>query len=133
MLGVTVDYPILLVTLRRADEGLPATAALRFASGAVGSFANSCLLPRTQRIGVELVAPGLGLWLTEHRLVVTDDDGERTVDRGVDPFEAEDRAFVAAVRGEGDDVRAPYAEALRTHRLAVAVATAAADGGTVQL
>ncbi len=109
------------------------TAALRFEGGAVGSFANSCLLPRAHRIGVELVAPGLGLWLTEHRLVVTDADGERVVDRAVDPFEAEDRAFLAAVRGEGDDVRAPYAEALRTHRLAVAVATAAADGGTVQL
>lgn len=109
------------------------TAALRFASGAVGSFSNSCLLPRAHRIGVELVAPGLGLWLTEHQLVVTDPDGERTIDREVDPFEAEDRAFVDAVRGEGDDVRTTYADALRTHRLAVAVATAAADGGTVQL
>ena len=67
-----------------------------------------------------------------HRLVVTDAEGTRTIDRGVDPFAAEDAAFVAAVRGEGDDVRAPYAEALRTHRLAVAVARAAADGGTVQ-
>jgi myo-inositol 2-dehydrogenase / D-chiro-inositol 1-dehydrogenase len=109
------------------------TAALRFTSGAIGSFSNSCLLPRAQRIGVELVAPGLGLWLTEHQLVVTDADGERTVHRGVDPFAAEDRAFVAAVRGEGDDVRTTYREALRTHRLAVTVATAAIDGGTVQL
>ena len=106
---------------------------MRRLGGAVGSFTNSCLLPRAHRIGVELVAPGLGLWLTEHRLVVTDADGERVVDRDVDPFEAEDRAFVAAVRGEGDDVRTPYREALRTHRLAVAVATAAADGGTVRL
>lgn len=109
------------------------TAALRFSTGAVGSFSSSCLLPRAHRIGIELVAPGLGLWLTEHQLVVTDADGERTVDREVDPFLAEDRAFVAAVRGEGDDVRTSYREALRTHRLAVAVATAAAEGGTVRL
>ncbi|MGY1707487.1 Gfo/Idh/MocA family protein [Geodermatophilus sp. SYSU D00697] len=109
------------------------TAALRFESGAVGSFANSCLLPRGFRIGVELVAPGLGLFLTEHQLVVSDARGERTVDRGADPIEAEDRAFVAAIRGEGDDVRTPYREALRTHRLVTAVAAAAADGGTVRL
>ncbi len=109
------------------------TAALRFESGAVGSFSNSCLLPRGFRIGVELVAPGLGLWLTEHELVVSDRDGERTVHRQVDPIEAEDRAFVAAVRGEGDDVRAPYAEALRTHRLVTAVAAAAAGDGVVDL
>ncbi|MBM7808802.1 hypothetical protein JOD57_004639 [Geodermatophilus bullaregiensis] len=41
--------------------------------------------------------------------------------------------FVAAVRGDGDDVRAPCAGVLRTPRLAVAVARAAADGGTVSL
>jgi predicted dehydrogenase len=109
------------------------TAALRFASGAVGSFSNSCLLPRNFRIGIELVAPGMGLWLTEHRLEISDRDGERTVDRRVDPIAAEDRAFVAAVRGDGDDVRAPYAEALRTHRLVTAVAAAAAGDGVVEL
>ncbi len=108
------------------------TAALRFASGAVGSFSNSCLLPRQYRIGVEIVGPGLGLWLTEHRLVVTDGDGERCMDRRVDPIEAEDRAFVAAVRGEGNDVRVPYPEALRTHRLVTSVAAAAAGDGVVR-
>jgi predicted dehydrogenase len=109
------------------------TAALRFDSGAVGSFSNSCLLPGGFRIGVELVATGLGIWLTEHELVVADRDGERTVHRQVDPLAVEDRAFVAAVRGEGDDVRSPYAEALRTHRLVTAVAAAAAGGGVVDV
>jgi myo-inositol 2-dehydrogenase/D-chiro-inositol 1-dehydrogenase len=109
------------------------TAALRFGTGAVGSFANSCLLPRGVRIGIELVAPGLRLWLTEHELTVDDRDGERTTTAQVDPFPAEDRAFVAAVRGNGEDVRCSYAEALRTHRLATAVAAAAPDGGPVRL
>jgi predicted dehydrogenase len=109
------------------------TAALRFENGAVGSFSNSCLLPRGFRIGVELVAPGLGLELTEHHLVVSEAAGERTIARRVDPIAAEDRAFVAAVRGEGDDVRAPYAEALRTHRLVTAVASAAAGDGVVEV
>jgi predicted dehydrogenase len=109
------------------------TASLRFAGGALGTFTNTCLLPRGGRIGLEVVAPGLGLFLTEHRLVVSDADGVREAERAVDPFLAEDRAFVAAVRGEGDDVRAPYAEALRTHRLVTAVAAAARDGGPVVL
>ena len=39
-----------------------------------------------------------------------------------------DRAFVDAVRGIGDDVRVPYAEALRTQRLALAVADSARTG-----
>lgn len=109
------------------------TAALRFESGAVGSFSNSCVAPGKFRIGVEFVAPGLGLWLTEHQLVVSDGDGERTIDRQGDPIVAEDRAFVAAVRGEGDDVRTSYAEALCTHRLVTAVAAAAAGDGVVDL
>ncbi|MGY1697019.1 hypothetical protein ACI780_19125 [Geodermatophilus sp. SYSU D00814] len=91
------------------------------------------MAPRGWRIGLQVVAPGLGLELTEHELRITDADGERTVERARDPIEAEDAAFVAAVRGEGDDVRTPYAEALHTHRLAVAVAGAAAGGGTVAL
>jgi predicted dehydrogenase len=109
------------------------TASLRYEGGAIGTFSNSCLAPRGWRIGVSAVAAGLGLELTEHELVVTDAAGERTVPRRADPIAVEDAAFVAAVRGDGDDVRAPYAEALHTHRLAVAVARAAADGGTVEL
>jgi predicted dehydrogenase len=109
------------------------TATLRFETGAVGTFSNSCLLPRGGRIGVEFIGPGLALELTEHRLRICDAVGEREIERRVDPIEAEDRAFVAAVRGEGDDVRVPYAEALRTHRLATAVAAAAAVPGPVDL
>ena len=43
------------------------TASLRFASGAVGTFSNSCVAPRGYRIGVQVVAPGLGPELTEWR------------------------------------------------------------------
>jgi predicted dehydrogenase len=109
------------------------TTAIRFASGAVGSFSNSCLLARGPRIGLELAAPGVRLWITEHRMAVSDVDGEREIDRAGDPLLAEDRAFVAAVRGESNGIRVPYAEALRTHRLVTAVAAAAAAGGAFDL
>jgi myo-inositol 2-dehydrogenase / D-chiro-inositol 1-dehydrogenase len=109
------------------------TATVGFASGAVGSFSNSCLLPRDVRIGVEFVAPGLGLWLTERDLTISDGNGDRTVPARVDPIAREDRAFIAAVRGEPADIRAPYVEALRTHRLVTAVAAAAAGAGTMEL
>jgi hypothetical protein len=59
--------------------------------------------------------------------------GAGFIERQVDPIAAEDRAFVDAVRGVGDDVRAPYAEALRMHLLATAVAEAAAQNGSVDL
>ena len=42
-----------------------------------------------------------------------------------------DRAFVRAVRGEEDDIRVPYGEALKTHALALAVAASAVAGRPV--
>jgi predicted dehydrogenase len=66
--------------------------------------------------------------------VIRDADGIRTVDSDPDSARvAVDREFIKAVRGEGDDIRVPYTEALRTHELALAVAESAATGRAVRL
>jgi myo-inositol 2-dehydrogenase/D-chiro-inositol 1-dehydrogenase len=115
-----------------ADVDGATAATLRFASGAVGTLAATCVLGWKERAGLEIYADGLALALTETGLVVRDADGSRTVDS--DPESARiavDRAFIDAVRGDGDDIRVPYAEALRTHAVALAVAQAAATGQAV--
>jgi myo-inositol 2-dehydrogenase/D-chiro-inositol 1-dehydrogenase len=116
-----------------ADVDGATVATLRFANGAVGTLAATCVLGWKQRAGLEIFADGLYLGLTENALVVRDADGERTLDG--DPEAARvavDRAFIDAVRGTGDDVRVPYAEALRTHAVALAVAESAATGSAVR-
>jgi predicted dehydrogenase len=66
--------------------------------------------------------------------VVRTAEGRSTVDSDPDSARvAVDREFINAVRGEGADIRVPYAEALRTHELALAVAESAATGRTVTL
>ncbi|SDR24130.1 Gfo/Idh/MocA family protein [Thermostaphylospora chromogena] len=108
-----------------------ATAAvMRFAGGAAGALVASCLPGRRHRIGLEVHADGLVLDLSETRLVI---DGETVVEDPGRARERVDRAFVNAVRGADGDVRAPYEEALRTHRLAHALARSAAEGGPVTL
>ena len=85
-----------------------------------------------ERAGLEIYADGLALSISETGLTVRTADGLDTVDS--DPESARiavDRAFVDAVRGHGDDIRVPYAEALRTHALALAVAESAATGRPV--
>jgi myo-inositol 2-dehydrogenase / D-chiro-inositol 1-dehydrogenase len=114
--------------LRAGDVLDVSTATLRFASGAVGSISSSCLLRRGHRVGLELICEGLALGLTETELVVDDGRSRQVLAAGRDPLAAEDRDFVAAVRGEPAAVRAPYAEALRTHRLTLAAARAAGAG-----
>lgn len=108
-------------------------ATLRFTEGAVGSLTATSLLPGKHRASLELFADGLRLELSETALVVHDAGG--AVTHEVDPDAAKrrvDRAFVDAVQGRGDDVRAPYGEALRTHRVACALARSAAAGGAVE-
>jgi predicted dehydrogenase len=115
-----------------ADVDGVTTATMRFRCGALGTLSTTCLLGWKQRAGVEVVAEGL--WLS------VGEDGLAIREGGADPVEelitadpaaarvAVDRAFIDAVRGIGNDVRAPYAEALRTHRLACALASSAATG-----
>jgi len=119
----------------RAEAALPgadihdvSVATLRFASGAVGTVVSSCLLPRLHRAGVQVVADGLSLELSETELVV-DADGRRdawTADADARP--RPDRDFITAVRGGEDRVRVPWPEAYRTHLLACAITRSADEG-----
>lgn len=117
-----------------SDVDCATAVTLRFAGGAVGTLATTCRLAWKHRAGLDIYADGLALALTEDGLEVRDgtDGALRHV---VDPDEAKtasDRAFVHAVLGD-DDVRVPYDEALRTHRLACAVARSAAEHRPVRL
>ncbi|MGC4838428.1 Gfo/Idh/MocA family protein [Micromonospora vinacea] len=117
-----------------ADIDSVTTAALRFANGAVGTLSAACVLGWKHRAGLEILADGLALAITEDGLSIRDADGERHLPADPDAARvAVDRAFVDAVRGIGDDVRVPYAEALATQRLALAVADSARTGTTVRL
>jgi predicted dehydrogenase len=116
-----------------ADVDDVTAAALRFAGGAVGSLSATALLPAKARAGLELVADGLRLELTETALRVQDAAGEAVHEDAGEAKVRVDRAFVDALRGTGDDVRAPYATALRTHRVACALAESARLGAPVDV
>ncbi|GAA3711500.1 hypothetical protein GCM10022224_091260 [Nonomuraea antimicrobica] len=106
------------------------SAVMRFAEGAAGLLATSCLLTRKHRVGLEVCADGIALELSETRLLV---DGERIIEDDGQAKTRVDREFVNAVQGRPADVRVPYGEALRTHRLALALARSAAERRPVML
>ena len=117
-----------------ADIDGATAAALRFASGAVGTVAATCSLGWKHRACLEIYADGLALLLSEDGFQVRNERGS-SEDR-VDPDAAKlmvDRAFVDAVLGRDDGVLVDYPEALRTHRLACAVAASAVGSAPVML
>ncbi|MEW9547489.1 Gfo/Idh/MocA family protein [Nonomuraea sp. NPDC050783] len=115
------------------DEGEvdKATAAvMRFDGGAAGLLATSCLLTHKHRVGLEVCAEGIALEITETRLVV---DGEHVIEDDGRAKTRVDREFIDAVQGKDADVRATYREALRTHRVALALARSATEQRPVML
>jgi predicted dehydrogenase len=90
--------------------------------------ASSCLLPRLQRAGVQVIGDGLRLELSETALVAEVDGRRSAWEADADARPRPDRDFVAAVRGGPDRIRVPWPEAYRTHLLACAITRSAEEG-----
>ena len=120
------------------DVDAATAALLSFANGAVGTLTAASVLGAKHRAGLEIVADGLVVGVGEDWLEVRDgtaDPVRAEFDRWT-ACVAADRAFVDAVVGRPvDPVTSPpdYGEALRSHRLATAVACSAASGATERL
>jgi myo-inositol 2-dehydrogenase / D-chiro-inositol 1-dehydrogenase len=110
-------------------------ATLWLQSGGVGVVTASCLLAHKARTAVEVVSDGVMVTLTDELLTV-DDGVVREERRAAATAKVDvDSAFIRAVRGEDDPaaIAAPYEEALRTHRLACAIARSAAERRPVRV
>ena len=115
------------------DADAAVAGVLSFANGAVGTLSTASVLGWKHRAGVEVVADGLVIGVGEDWLEVRDgaDPPRRHEFDRMTACVAADRAFVDEVAGRPvDPDRSPpdHAEALRTHRLATAVARSAASG-----
>jgi myo-inositol 2-dehydrogenase / D-chiro-inositol 1-dehydrogenase len=120
-----------------ADIDDVSAALLRFDSGAIGSFASTCLT-RSSVVRAEFASEGLtttialdGHW-PGFRWSVTFDEGrtQRRIEAGRDPFEAQAERFLdAVVATDPDHVLCTYEDALRTDRLTRAVVAATGRPG----
>jgi myo-inositol 2-dehydrogenase / D-chiro-inositol 1-dehydrogenase len=125
-------------TVPGGDVDAATSALLRFANGAVGTLSTASVLGAKHRAGLEIIADGLVVGLGEDWLEVRDGTAEPAraeFDRWT-ACVAADRAFVDAVAGRPvDAVTSPpdYADALRSHRLATAIARSAASGTAERL
>ena len=112
-----------------------ATAAvLRLESGAVGTASTACVLSALTAAGLDVVADGVSVQLTETALRVRTADGDLATEPSVDGRRAVDRAVVDLLSGGPPAAGlVDVGEALRTHRLACAVAEAGRTGSAVRV
>jgi predicted dehydrogenase/glycosyltransferase involved in cell wall biosynthesis/NADPH:quinone reductase-like Zn-dependent oxidoreductase len=108
-------------------------ATLQFGDGAVGTLQSTCLLRWQHRVALDIYADGLAISLTDHDLMIDTGHGRPVTPAHGDPVWREDRDFIDAVQGRPNHIRTPYAEALATHRTALAIASAAQTGDTVAI
>ena len=127
---VTEVYALGARTAERRDfPGLDIATAtavsLRFASGAVGTLSATCLLGWPHRTGLHLFGDRMAIELSDREIMVDVGRGRPMRHAEGDPVEREDRDFLDAVRGQPNRIRCPYGEALKTHRVALAIAQSA--------
>ncbi len=103
-------------------------ATLKFASGALGTLASTCILNWSHRVGLHLFCEGMAIELTEFEIMVDIGKGRPVQKAEGDPFVREDRDFIDAVQGKQNHIRSPYSEALKTHLLTTTAARAARQG-----
>jgi predicted dehydrogenase/glycosyltransferase involved in cell wall biosynthesis len=115
------------------DIATASSASLKFANGSVGNIASTCVLKWGHRIGLHLFADGLAIELTDREIMVDRGQGRPVRHAEGDPVWREDRDFIDAVKGGPNLIRCSYQEALKTHRLAMAIAQSAADEMPVSL
>lgn len=108
-------------------------ATLQFASGAVGNLASTCLLGWPHRIGLHLFGNGFAMEMSEFELTLHEGQSRPARRAEGDPFRREDRDFIDAVQGKPNQIRVPYAEALKTHRVTTAAVQSARTGRPINL
>ena len=109
--------------------------AVRFASGAIGSFSTTSLLAGPHRVGLDIVSDGVGLTLEilEPRLVVQLGKETTTIappSQFETPYRLQDRAFIDAVQGKPNRIRSSYDDALLTHHVTLAASRLANEAAS---
>lgn len=108
-------------------------ATLRFASGAIANISATCLLRWNHRVGIHVFADGLAMEISDHDLMIDTGRGRPVRHAEGDPVWRQDRDFIEAVQGRANHIRCPYTEALKTHRVALAVARSAREGVLIEM
>ncbi|GAC1313903.1 MAG: hypothetical protein NVSMB2_02610 [Chloroflexota bacterium] len=97
-------------------------ALLRFPHNVPGTLTATCLLDGTLAAHIQLICEGRVVTVSERSVLVQTGSDTREILSHTDPFLAEDTAFIGALEaGDPTQVLCTYSDALRTHRVCIAI------------
>lgn len=111
------------------------TMTVKFASGAVGTISNTCLLKGFGYIvGLRVVTPEIVVEVDGGQFRALQAGREEIIKGGNNPYAEEDRIFIQAVQtGDSSGIRSPYRDAVRTLAVSLAANRSAETGAPVKL
>lgn len=121
--------PTAALAARNGDIPAATVAVLSFASGGVATLSCTYAMPG-RHVQIEFICDGQSLRVDEDRLVISTGNDVTTVGVDTDPFLRQGEAFLHALEHGSHPDLVSYADALETHRIAVAL-TALTTGGTM--
>lgn len=111
-----------------------AIALLTFDHGCICTVGTGHTSRQGYRLGIDFILEDIAIQLTLRDLHVTDPQGGQTIKLANNPYEAEDAAFLAALRtSDPEAVLCSYADAFETNRITVAANESMQTGEVVQL
>jgi predicted dehydrogenase len=109
-------------------------AHVRFASGAIASFASTHILAASHKVGLHLYAENIAVEIRAGGISVDRGAGREEIETPGDATAAMDAAFLDAVAHKDPSrVRSSYADALETHRLTTTARESARSGRPLPL
>jgi len=127
-----------LQVMHKYTEGLDAEDAsavnLKFENGAPGVILSTCMLSQGYRVLISAFSKDLAIEHGQGFLRITVPGEERILKSRVDPYAREDEIFIEALStGDDSQIKSPYSDALRTHRVTMAANRSMETGKPVQL
>lgn len=115
--------------LENYDIADAAVANVKFANGAIGTISNTSMLAGWGQSSLRVMAHEFTLQIAGHNLSWAGKDGSGEYQMQADGYTGEDKAFVAACRGDRSLVYSDYEDAIKTLAVTVAVNMSAAQDG----
>lgn len=110
------------------------TATLKLRSGAVATISNTCMLPESDKVGLDIYTEQGVIGIQSDKLIVKDKGRMTEIRNAANPYLRESEAFIHALRtGDASRILSTYEDAVKTMEVTYAALRSAETGVPVKV